>query len=78
MIVLGGLCRSVMVGRADRWLIMMAVVAMMRTATAPIASRMARLPNPPMMRVASGGPAIQATETIARVLTMSAGRRRSV
>ena len=59
---------------ALRWAIMTAVVAMLRTATAAMASRMARLPNQPMMKVASGGPATQATDTIARVLTMSAGR----
>src|SRR5215212_4006117 len=58
---------------ALRCLIMIAVVATLRTATAAMASKMARLPNQPMMKVASGGPATQATETIARVLTMSDG-----
>ena len=62
---------------AWRWLIMSTVVAMLRTATAAMASRMARLPNQPMMKVASGGPATQATETMARVLTMSAVGHRS-
>jgi hypothetical protein len=53
--------------------IMTAVVAMVRTAIAAMAGRMARLPKTPMITVASGGPAIQATETMARVLTMSVG-----
>jgi hypothetical protein len=60
-------------GMAVRWKIMTTVVAMTRTAMAPMARRMARLPKAPMISVASGGPAIQATETMARVLTMSAG-----
>src|SRR6478609_5647310 len=59
---------------ALRCAIMRAVVATLRTATAAIASRMAWLPYQPMMKVASGGPATHATDTIARVLTMSAGR----
>ena len=59
---------------ALRWVIMIAVVVMLRTATAAMASRMARLPYRPMMNVASGGPATQAADTIARVLTMSAAR----
>ena len=57
-----------------RWLIMIAVVAMLKTETAAMASKMARLPNQPMMKVASGGPATQATDTTALVLTMSEGR----
>ena len=59
---------------ALRWEIMTAVVAMLRAATAAMASRMARLPNQPMMNVASGDPATQATDTMARVLTMSTAR----
>src|SRR6478609_132801 len=59
---------------ARRWLIMIAVVVMLSTATAAMASRMARLPNQPMINVASGGPATHATDTMARVLTMSVGR----
>ena len=47
---------------------------MLSTATAAMASRIAWSPNQPMMNVASGGPATQATETIARVFTMSAVR----
>jgi hypothetical protein len=58
---------------ADRTAIIAAVVAMLSTATAAIASRTARLPNVPMMRVARGGPATQATDTIARVFTTSDG-----
>ncbi|GAA2099564.1 hypothetical protein GCM10009841_13600 [Microlunatus panaciterrae] len=58
---------------ALRWVIMIAVVVMLSTATAAMASRMARLPNQPMMKVASGGPPTQATDTMARVLTISAG-----
>jgi hypothetical protein len=48
----------------DRWAIMTAVVAMPKTAMTAMAKRMARLPNAPMIKVASGGPAIQATETM--------------
>ena len=58
---------------AERSASIAAVVAMLSTATAAIASRIARLPNDPMMRVANGGPATQAKETIARVLTTSDG-----
>ncbi len=47
---------------------------MLSTATAAMASRIAWSPNQPMINVASGGPATQATETIARVFTMSAVR----
>ena len=53
---------------------MIAVVAMLSSATAAMASRMARLPNQPTIRVASGGPATQATDTTARVFTMSTER----
>lgn len=74
--VVGGVTPAAAAARvsARRWLIMMAVVAMLRMATAAMATRMARLPNQPMMKVARGGPATQATETTARVLTMSTGR----
>ena len=58
---------------AERTAIMAAVVAMLSTATAAIANRTARLPNVPMIKVARGGPATQATETIARVFTTSDG-----
>jgi hypothetical protein len=44
---------------------------MLSTATTAIATRIARFPNQPMIKVASGGPATQATETIARVFTTS-------
>ena len=47
------------------------MVATLSTATAAIASRIARSPNAPMMSVASGGPATHANETIARVLITS-------
>ena len=46
---------------------------MFRAATAAIAHRIARLPNAPMMAVASGGPATQAKDMIARVLITSDG-----
>jgi hypothetical protein len=59
---------------ARRRAIMRAVVAILRTATAARAGRMARLPRVPMIKVARGGPATHATETMARVFTMSAGR----
>jgi hypothetical protein len=58
---------------ADRSWSIAAVVAMLSTAIAAIASSTARLPNTPMIKVARGGPATQATETIARVFTTSAG-----
>jgi hypothetical protein len=58
---------------AERPASIAAVVAMLSTATAAIANRTARLPNVPIMSVASGGPATQATETIARVFTTSDG-----
>ena len=59
---------------ARRCAINAAVVPMLSTAIAAMASRIAWSPNQPMMNVASGGPATQATETIARVFTMSAVR----
>jgi hypothetical protein len=68
-----GLAEPSWSGAVDRWEIMTAAVAMVSTAIAPMARRMARLPKAPMISVASGGQAIQATETMARVLTMSAG-----
>jgi hypothetical protein len=46
---------------------------MLNTATAPIATKIPRFPNHPMINVASGGPTTHATETIALVFTMSAG-----
>jgi len=52
---------------------MPAVVAMLRTATAAMAARIDRGPNPPISKVASGGPATQANDTSARVRTTSPG-----
>ena len=68
-----GRCEVSSIRAADCWASIAAVVAILRTATAAIATRIAWLPNQPMIAVASGGPATQATETMARVFTMSDG-----
>ena len=52
--------------------IISAVVSTLRAPTTPITGRMAASPNAPMMNVASGGPATQANDTIARVFITSA------
>jgi hypothetical protein len=52
---------------------MIRVVTALRMATAPIAIRIAALPNHPITAVATGGPATQAKENTARVLTTSRG-----
>src|SRR4029450_11221828 len=69
----GLVASSSLAGDAGRPASIAAVVAILSTATAAMASRTARSPNIPMMKVARGGPATQATDTIARVFTTSDG-----